>query len=157
MDYPIVYRGREVGRLNAVQDGLYWQLTAWCDLFADGVQRLYGAKGLTSMSFGVLAPTGKGLSLHRRISCHACPELPEYWIVGREYQGLRPWQGTLEAQQIPEALLGQTQEGCLLALPGDREPLPLAEYAPYMQPLTLGGREYLTLELRAGNPFIPET
>ena len=152
MEYPILYQGREVGRLTAAQDGLYWQLTAWCESFAQGVQRLYGAMEFSARPFGVLAPAGSGLSLHRRISRHTCPKLPELWTAGRELQGFRPWRGSLEGQRIDDALLAQTPEGCMLALPGDGEALPLAEYAPQMQPLTLGSREYLTLELRNGLP-----
>ncbi len=152
MEYPIFYRGKEVGRLTVTPDGLYWQLTAWCEFAAEGVQRLYGAEGFSAEPFGVFSPAGKGLSLHRRLSHHACPKLPERWIAGRETDGFRPWQGTVEDQRIVDAMLRQTSDGQELAVPADLEPIPLAEYAPQMRPVTLNGREYLALELRDGLP-----
>ena len=156
MDYPVFHRGAEVGRLTAVSDGLYWQLTAWCSPFADGVQRLYGSEGLNSEPYGVFSPGGREFSLHRRLSKHACPKLPELWITGRECEGFRPWQGTVEGQRITDAMLRAEPEGMSLAIPTDLEPIPLAEYMPQMTPVTLNGREYLTLMLRDGLPVIPE-
>ena len=153
MDAPIYDCGMEIGRLTAVSDGLYWQLTAFCRTDRREVLRLYGVTGLRSEAFGVLLPEGVGLQLHRRLSKHACPVLPEQWTVGREAEGFRPWRGRIEDQEIPDALLRQEAEGHTLALPADREPLPLAEYAPHMEPITLDGREYLTLVLRNGLPL----
>ena len=156
MDDPIFYRGKEVGRLTVNPDGLYWQLTAWCDFAAEGVQRLYGAEGLRSEAFGVLSPAGKGMSFHRRLSQRACPTLPHLWIAGRECEGFRPWQGRVEDQRLTDAMLRQTEDGHLLAIPTDLEPMPLAEYVPQMRPITLNGREYLTLTLQSGVPAVPE-
>lgn len=154
MEYPIQYQGKEIGTLTAAEDGLYWQLTAWCRREAPGVQRLYGVSGLRSEAFGVLGPAGNNLHLHRRLSRHSCPKLPERWIMGREQEGFLPWVGTLEDQPIPDALLRTDPEGQTLALPADLDPMPLAEYAAQMQPMTIAGREYLTLRLRNGVPEV---
>ena len=154
MEYPIFYGGKEAGLLTVNPDGLYWQMSAWCEYSAEGVQRLYGAEGLHAEPFGVFAPVGTGgLSFHRRLSRHTCPKLPELWIAGRECEGFRPWLGTIEDQHLTDAMLRQSEDGQLLAIPTDLEPIPLSEYAPQMQPTTLNGREYLTLELRDGLPF----
>lgn len=152
MDYSIAYRGKEIGTLTVTEDGLYWQLTAWCQGSLQGVQRLYGAEGLRSEAFGVLAPAGEHLHLHRRLSRRSCPSLPERWILGREAEGFLPWMGTVEDQSVPDAMLRSDGAGQTLALPADADPMPLAEYAPQMQPLTIGGRAYLTLFLRNSVP-----
>lgn len=154
MEYPIYWRGAEAGTLTAAEDGLYWQLTAWCRAEAPGVLRLYGAEGLDSEAFGVLAPAGEHLHLHRRLSKRSCPTLPERWLLGREEAGFRPWAGTVEEQDVPDALLRTDPEGRTLALPADADPLPLAEYAPQMRSLTLAGREYLALTLHDGVPLV---
>ncbi len=152
MDRPIYHQGRQVGTLRAVPDGLYWQLTAFCEPFSGGVQRLYGAEDLRTEPFGVFVPDGKGLHLHRRLSRHGCPDLPELWLAGRETDGWRPWRGTVEGQSVPDAMLRGQGEGCELALPAEGEGLPLAEYVPQMRPLTLEGREYLVLPIPNGVP-----
>lgn len=151
-EYPIYHRGQEIGTLTATEDGLYWQLTAWCRAEAWGVQRLYGVDGLKTAGFGVLAPAGENLQLHRRLSRHSCPVLPAQWLLGREAEGYLPWMGTVEEQLVPDAMLRTEPEGQTLALPADLDPMPLAEYASQMQSLTLNGREYLTLRLRNGIP-----
>ena len=74
--------------------------------------------------------------------------------MGREQEGFLPWVGTLEDQPIPDALLRTDPEGQTLALPADLDPMPLAEYAAQMQPMTIAGREYLTLRLRNGVPEV---
>lgn len=152
MDEPIFYQGRQAGTLQIVSDGLYWQLTAFCERFSGEIQRLFGAEGWRTEPFGVLIPDGMGLHLHRRLSKHACPSLPKAWIVGREADGWRPWRGTVEGQSIPDAMLRGQGEGCELALPAEGEGLPLAEYVPQMRPLTLEGREYLVLPIPNGVP-----
>ena len=152
MEYPIYHRGKEVGTLRVAEDGLYLQLTAWCEPFGEGIQRLYGVEGFSSSPFGVLAPAGKGLQLHRRLSRHSCPGLPGSWEAGQEAEGFLPWRGVVEDQPVRDAMLRPDPEAALLALPADREPIPLAEYMPQMNPLTLNGREYLVLPLKDGAP-----
>lgn len=152
MEYPIMYRGAPVGTLTVTADGLYWQFSAWTDLFADGVQRLFGCSRDASECYGVFAPAGKGLSLHRRLSRHAFPDLPEKWIAGKASEGYLPWCGTVEGQTVADAMLMTQQGKVTLALPADRDPMPLAEYAPQMERITLDGREYLCLALQNGLP-----
>lgn len=156
MDYPIYYRGKEIGAITVTDDGLYWQLTAWCRGSLPGVQRLYGAAGQRTEAFGVLAPAGEHLHLHRRLSKRSCPILPERWILGREAEGFLPWMGTVEDLPIPEAMLRTEAEGQILALPAESDPMPLAEYAPQMNAVTLDGRKYLTLRLKNGLPEAEE-
>ena len=104
----------------------------------------------------MLSPGGKGLQLHRRLSKHACPKLPERWIAGRETEQWRPWAGTVEAQQIDDAMLRPAGEELELALPADGDALPLAEYAPNMQKTEINGRAFLVLKLRDGAPVAAE-
>ena len=156
MEVPIYYRGEEAGTLTVTADGLYWQLTGFCRIPAREILRLYGAEGLGSEPFGVLLPEGVGLQLHRRLSKHSCPVLPSRWIAGRECEGFRPWRGAVEDQEIPDAMLRADPDGQTLALPVDREPIPLAEYAPQMEPMTLNGRAYLALKLRDWVPVMPD-
>ena len=157
MEYPIYYRGTKTGTLTVTEDGLYRQLSGWTERFAEGVQRLYACYPEGSVCFGVFAPAGKGLSLHRRVSRHAVPDLPEQWAAGRAAEGFLPWRGTVEGQLIPDAMLRKQTDGALLAIPADRDPVPLAEYAPQMERITLDGREFFCLPLKDGVPEAPET
>ncbi len=156
MEYPIIYQGAEVGTLTVSEDGLYWQFSAWTEPFAEGVQRLFGCYGDASVCFGVFAPAGKALSLHRRLSRRAFPDLPKRWTAGRECGGFLPWSGEVEGQQVADAMRKAQPDGALLALPADRDPIPLAEYAPQMSAITLDGRAYLCLLLRDGVPAVPD-
>ena len=131
---------------------MYWQLSAWTDPLGDGVQRLFGCGKDGSECYGVFAPAGKEFSLHRRLSRHAYPELPERWVAGRAADGFLPWWGEIEGQRIEDAMLMSRQGESRLALPADRDPLPLAEYAREMEPITLNGRSYLCLSLSEGVP-----
>ena len=155
MEYPIDYRGRQVGTLTVTRDGLYWQLSAWTEPFAEGVQRLFGCDPDGAVCFGVFAPSGRELSLHRRLSVHAFPTLPNLWTAGRTVDGFLPWRGTVEGQTVVDAMRKPLPDGALLALAADRDPIPLAEYAPQMQTRTLDGRAYFCLRLSGGVPSLP--
>lgn len=159
MEETIWYQGRAAGQIRAEADGLYWTLEARCECPERGVLRLYGADGFRSEPFGVFVPEEGVLTLRRSLSRHAVPSLPARWLLGREAEGFRPWAGSVEDQQIPDAMICPVTEpdAVLLAVAADAEPVPLAEYASVMEPRRLGGRDYLVLELRGGLPVLPET
>lgn len=164
MEQTIWYRGKAAGEVRMEADGLYWKLEARLNAEPGEVLRLYGVTGPESEPFGVFVPGAAGFCLHRRLSRRAVPAPPERWTAGGADGPFRPWVGTVEGQEIRDALLAQadetepdgtaeTENGAsrqLLALPADCPPLPLAEYAAAMRPRTLAGRNWLVLRLRNG-------
>ena len=157
MDETIWYQGKPAGQIRAEQDGLYWKLDAQCEPRGSGILRIYGADRFRSEPFGVPVPGDGGLVLHRRLSRHACPHLPEHWLLGREAEGFRPWRGSVDGQEIADAMIcpGDPADCTLLAVPAEPEPVPLAEYVSVMEPRRLADRNYLVLELRNGLPVLP--
>ena len=157
MEQTIWYQGSAAGALRMEADGLYWSLEARLNTLPSGVVRLYGVTGWESEPFGVFVPGQAGYCLHRRLSRRAVPTPPERWIAGVADGDFRPWVGTVEDQEIHNAMLAPTEAeeadaGALrlLALPTDCPPLPLAEYAAAMEPRELCGTKWLVLRLRDG-------
>ena len=149
MEFPVYQGGVTVGVVALEKDGLYTVLSACCERFAAGVQRLWGVRGLRSGCLGVLAPEGGSLALRRRLSAHALPEPPESFLAGKESDGWLPWRGTLAQEQI-EA--GWTRpDTSALAVPFSEElPLAIYEKATELSPITIG--DTLCLRIPVSQP-----
>lgn len=147
MDYPISYHGEETGRISVELDGLYYRLSARCEEPGHGIWRLWGCFGFESRCLGVCIPAEGGLCLEKRVSRRSWPELPEAYVLGREADGFLPWQGVVEAQTIPDAMLRDNGDGMrTLAIFAPPEgPIPLAEYVSQMREGELDGRPCLLL------------
>ena len=148
MDYPISYHGEETGRISVELDGLYYRLSARCEEPGHGIWRLWGCFGFESRCLGVCLPAEGGLCLEKRVSRRSWPELPEAYVLGREADGFLPWQGVVEAQTIPDAMLRDNGDGMrTLAIFAPPEgPIPLAEYVSQMREGELDGRPCLLLD-----------
>ena len=83
MDYAIMERGREIGRLYARQEGLYTVFEARLPRRA-GLTRLYLCGGGECRLLGVMEPDEKGLRLFRRLSRRALPARIEYAATAPE-------------------------------------------------------------------------
>ena len=149
MKYPIYFQGAEIGTLRVEPDGLYDVLSAFCTEPGPGIWRLWGCFGLESRCLGVCIPASGGLRLEKRVSRRSWPALPTAFVLGREIEGFLPWQGMVEAQEIPDALLRENGDGkhtLAIFAPPDG-PIPLAEYVSQMREGELDGRACLLLEL----------
>ena len=149
MDYPIFYQGTEIGQIRIAEDGLYYALSARCNEPGQGIWRLWGCFGLESRCLGVCIPASDGLGLEKRVSRRSWPGSPEAFVLGREAEDFRPWQGVLEDQRIPDALIRENGEGrkTLAVFAPPEGPVPLAEYVSQMREGELDGRPCLLLEL----------
>ncbi len=149
MDYPILYQGTEIGRITLAEDGLYHALCARCAEPGPGIWRLWGCFGLESRCLGVCIPASDGLELEKRVSRRNWPALPNAFVLGREIDGFRPWQGTVEDQEIPDALLRENGDGkhTLAIFAPPEGPVPLAERVSAMREGELDGRPCLLLEI----------
>ena len=106
MDIPIILEGKTVGNCVLEERGLYWYLEAACMLLTDRVERLYcGACRL-----GVLEREGNILTLRRRLSKSAYPELPPVSGVLslRPVEEVEPWTGTIFGYELTGFRVGQT-------------------------------------------------
>lgn len=72
MEYPVVMNEETIGSCHLEQQGLYWQLCCTCTYCSEKVERLYCG----TRNVGVLEPEGEGLTLRRKLSRSAWPELP---------------------------------------------------------------------------------
>ncbi|MBQ1411460.1 MAG: hypothetical protein IIY94_09310 [Oscillospiraceae bacterium] len=149
MEYPITYHGEETGRISIEPDGLYYRLSARCDDPGHGIWRLWGCFGFESRCLGVCIPVDGGLWLEKRISRRSWPDLPAFFVLGREHEGFLPWQGIVEEQLIPDAMLWENADGArsLAIFTPPEGPVPLAEYVSQMREEELDGRPCLLLEL----------
>ena len=77
MEYPIYENGREIGRLQARQEGLYTVFEARLPK-REGLTRLYLCGGGESRLLGVMEPQGGGCLLCRRLSRREVPARIEY-------------------------------------------------------------------------------
>ena len=149
MEYPIFCRGAELGRVSIEPDGLYYRLSARCAEPEHGIWRLWGCRGFAICCLGVCIPGDQGLRLEKRVSRRSWPDLPEYFVLGREREGFLPWQGVAEGQMIQDAMLRENDDGTYtlaIVAPADG-PVPLAEYVSQMREAELDGRPCLLLEL----------
>ena len=85
MELPILDKGERIGSLSVTKEGLYTVFRAELPP-REGLQRLwlYGAGAWFCL--GLLAPTGKGLRLEKRLSRADCARLPRR----PEYAALQP-------------------------------------------------------------------
>ena len=149
MDYPIFYRGEALGSLLVEPDGLYYRLSARCrEPEERGIWRLWACLEADSRCVGVLAPETGGLRLERRVSRRSWSVMPDCFVLGREREGFLPWRGTLEQEEIPDAMLRAEADGSrTLAIFAPPEgPVPLGEYLSLMREGVLDGRACLLLE-----------
>lgn len=72
MEFPVVLDGKQVGRCELWEEGLYWKLVCVTPVFSDRVERLYCG----TVRLGVLEKEGDQLTLRRRLSKSAYPMLP---------------------------------------------------------------------------------
>ncbi len=158
MDDTIYYQGAGIGRLSLRTEGLYYRLSGACTEPGPGIWRLWSCLGLRSQPVGVLFPGTGGLRLEKRVSRHSWPILPDCFVLGREREGFRPWRGSIETHEIPDAMLRENEDRSqTLALFAPPEgPVPLAEYLPLMREGELDGRPCLLLELPDGLPELQE-
>ena len=149
MEYTVFYQGAETGRVTVEPDGLYYRLSASAAEPARGVWRLWACVGEESRLIGVLFPGTGGLRLEKRISRRAWPILPDWFVLGREREGFRPWRGVIEGWEVPDAMRRDNADGTqTLAIVAPPEgPVPLAEYASQMREAGLDGRPCLILDL----------
>ena len=148
LEYPIFYHGEKTGRVSVEPDGLYYRLTARCAEPGRGIWRLWGCLGLGSRCLGVCIPAEGGLRLEKRVSRRSWLELPEVFVLGREAEGFRPWQGVVEAQTLPDAMLRENSDGTqtLAVFAPPDGPVPLTEYLSQMRESELDGRACLLLD-----------
>ena len=149
MEYTVYHQGTEQGRALVEPEGLYYRLTARCPEPAPGLWRLWACFGLESRCLGVLFPGEGGLTLEKRVSRQSWPELPDCIVLGREAEGFKPWRGSVEGQEAPDAMLRENGDHTqtLAIFPPPEGPIPLAEYVPQMRETALDGRACLLLDL----------
>lgn len=83
MEYPIVEKGREIGRLWARQEGLYTVFEARLPP-RQGLTRLYLCGKGESRLLGVMEPRAGGCVLCRRLSRRELPAVIEYAATAAE-------------------------------------------------------------------------
>ena len=106
MEFPIIFDGKTVGNGVLEELGLYWTVEAHCEVISDRVERLYcGTKRL-----GVLEREGDELTLRRRVSKAAFPELPPRSGVFslRPTEEPQPWSGNVLGYELSGFRLGDT-------------------------------------------------
>lgn len=93
MEYPVIWKGEQIGHVQLIEQGLYWQLVCTCQPLSDRVERLYAGQ----RRLGVLEREGERLVCRRRLSRASTPELPPPGGVFtlEPTAELRPWQGLL--------------------------------------------------------------
>ena len=103
MELPILDRGEQIGSLHIEKEGLYTVFRAELPP-REGLQRLwlYGAGTWTCL--GLLAPTGEGRRLEKRLSRADCTRLPRR----PEYAALQPKREAQpeEAKEAEDGVLG---------------------------------------------------
>ena len=138
MDYPILERGREIGRLYAREDGLYTVFEARLPR-REGLTRLYLCGGGECRCLGLMEPDGVSLFLRRRLSRRTLPgpiacaaTEPGYDAPPEETQGWVP---------AGRGALYHAQKR-LLALPAA-----LRRMRPGLRRMAINGKEYIVFRL----------
>ena len=94
VDYPIYKGHTQLGKVQLLKEGLYYKLCCRCRSPGDQIYRLTAAVGGRHISLGILAPTGDGFGLDRRIPVkHLGEGTPEFFLA--------PAHGTVEGRFVP--------------------------------------------------------
>lgn len=118
MEYPVIVKEKTVGSCVLEEQGLYWVVRCSCAYPSEQVERLYCG----DRKVGVLEPDGDRLTLCKKLSRSAWPELPPSsgaFSLTPSAQPL-PWKG-----EVLEIALEGLRRGDALLFPYDpRRPCP---------------------------------
>lgn len=142
MELEIVYRGRIVGSLSVERQGLYDCLSAQCEAFAPGIQRVYAVAGRSVTPLGVLSPRPGGLGFRRTVSHRSLEGKLELAAAGESRQGWLPWRGRVEGRLLNDAYL--SPDGLAFPFEPGRE-LPLIHRSAALRFENVQGRDCLVL------------
>ena len=67
MEFSLSAGTRQVGKVQVTKEGLYWRVICHAQLFGSIMYRLVAVTGGRRENVGILAPSGEGYSLDRRI------------------------------------------------------------------------------------------
>lgn len=84
--YPVEYRGREVGCVTVEHKGLYLHIQGTISM-QKGLHRLYAKTGHGDVLLGVCRPEGKVLTIRKRISAKSLGEAFRFYLSAGKQEG----------------------------------------------------------------------
>lgn len=82
--YEVFFGGNPVGKVQVIQQGLYYRFICRCRLEWDGVYRLSVLCAGAQRNLGVVVPEGDGFGLDKLIPCKHLEEgKPEFFLAPR--------------------------------------------------------------------------